>query len=162
MEPPVPLTGPGGYGNKRATTVCTAAATFGLIAGSVIGGPIGKGLIEKYDLLKTIVPEDDSLLIEEEELLIEEEKKHERHTTMYAPAAVFQLIIAIESATLCQTFCLYRIQPFPIYIGAMISAAVIRNIGEYKSGKIQNSIWARSMTLAVSACPCFGNRHDHH
>ncbi len=49
-----------------ATTICTAAATFGLVAGSLIGGPIGKRLIEKNHLLDTIVTEDDSLLVEEE------------------------------------------------------------------------------------------------
>ena len=32
---------------QGATTICTAAATFGLIMGSLIGGPIGKRLIEK-------------------------------------------------------------------------------------------------------------------
>ncbi len=120
-------------GSEGATTVCTAAATFGLIAGSVMGGPIGKGLIEKYDLLKTIVPEDDSLLIEEENLLIEEEKKHERHTTMY-PMAVFQLIIAIGFGTFVSDLLSLTGLTFPIYIGAMIAAAIIRNIGEY-SGK---------------------------
>ena len=120
-------------GSEGATTVCTAAATFGLIAGSVMGGPIGKRLIEKYDLLKTIVPEDDSLLIEEENLLIEEEKKHERHTTMY-PSAVFQLIIAIGLGTLVSDLLSLTGLTFPIYIGAMIAAAIIRNIGEY-SGK---------------------------
>ena len=113
-------------GSEGATTVCTAAATFGLIAGSVMGGPIGKRLIEKYDLLKTIVPEDDSLLIEEE-------KKHERHTTMY-PSAVFQLIIAIGLGTLVSDLLSLTGLTFPIYIGAMIAAAIIRNIGEY-SGK---------------------------
>ena len=71
------------FGVKGASTLCTAAATFGLIAGSIMGGPVGKRLIEKKDLLKTAIPEDDSLLVEEE-------KKHERHTSMY-PAAVFQL-----------------------------------------------------------------------
>ena len=71
---------------KGATTICTAAATFGLIGGSLIGGPLGKRLIEKKDLLSTVVPEDDSLLVEEE-------KKHERHTNLYA-SAVFQLILA--------------------------------------------------------------------
>ena len=120
-------------GSEGATTVCTAAATFGLIAGSVMGGPIGKRLIEKYDLLKTIVPEDDSLLIEEENLRIEEEKKHERHTTMY-PSAVFQLIIAIGLGTLVSDLLSLTGLTFPIYIGAMIAAAIIRNIGEY-SGK---------------------------
>ena len=34
-----------------ATTICTAAATFGLIAGSLIGGPLGKRLVEKKNLL---------------------------------------------------------------------------------------------------------------
>ena len=66
---------------QGATTICTAAATFGLVAGSLIGGPIGKRLIEKKHLLDTIVTEDDSLLIEEE-------KKHERHSNMYAAACV--------------------------------------------------------------------------
>ena len=38
---------------QGATTICTAAATFGLVAGSLIGGPIGKRLIEKKHLLDT-------------------------------------------------------------------------------------------------------------
>ena len=33
------------FGTKGATTICTAAATFGLIAGSLIGGPVGNSLI---------------------------------------------------------------------------------------------------------------------
>ena len=56
---------------QGATTICTAAATFGLIAGSLVGGPLGRRLIEKHNLLATAVTEDDSLLIEDE-------KKHER------------------------------------------------------------------------------------
>ena len=54
------------FGVKGASTLCTAAATFGLIAGSVMGGPVGKRLIEKKNLLDTVVAEDDSLLIEDE------------------------------------------------------------------------------------------------
>ena len=54
------------FGIKGATTLCTAAATYGLIAGSMMGGPLGKMLIERHHLLDTIVPEDDSLLVEEE------------------------------------------------------------------------------------------------
>ena len=48
---------------EGATTICTAAATFGLIAGSLVGGPLGRKLIEKKNLLDTVVPEDDSLLV---------------------------------------------------------------------------------------------------
>lgn len=111
---------------KGATTICTAAATFGLIAGSLIGGPIGKRLIDRKKLLDTAVAEDDSILIEDE-------KKHERHTNMYA-AAVFQLIIAVGIGTIISELLTKTGLTFPIYIGAMIAAAVIRNIGEY-SGK---------------------------
>ena len=114
------------FGISGATTLCTAAATYGLIAGSMMGGPIGKMLIEKHDLLKTVVPEDDSLLVEEE-------MKHERHVSMY-PSAVFQLILAIGIGTIFSKLLSLTGMTFPIYIGAMIAAACIRNVGEY-SGK---------------------------
>ena len=115
------------FGVSGATTVCTAAATFGLIAGSLMGGPIGNKLIKKHNLLDTIKTEDDSFLVEEEE-------KHERHFSMYAPA-VFQLIIAVGIGTIVSELLSLTGMTFPIYIGAMIVAAIMRNIGEY-TGKI--------------------------
>ena len=114
-------------GVSGATTLCTAAATFGLVAGSLIGGPIGRRLIVKHDLLKTVVPEDDSLLVEEG-------KKHERHFSMYAPA-VYQLVLAVGAGTVISYLLTMTGMTFPIYIGAMIVAALMRNIGEY-TGKI--------------------------
>ena len=115
------------FGISGATTVCTAAATFGLIAGSLMGGPIGNILIKKHNLLETIKNDDDTLLVEEEE-------KHERHFSMYAPA-VFQLIIAVGIGTIFSKLLSLTGMTFPIYIGAMIAAAIMRNIGEY-TGKI--------------------------
>ena len=91
-----------------------------------MGGPIGKMLIERHHLLDTAVTEDDSLLVEEE-------IKHERHS-MY-PSAVFQLIIAIGIGTVVSKLLSLTGMTFPIYIGAMIAAACMRNIGEY-TGKI--------------------------
>ena len=114
------------FGIQGATTLCTAAATYGLIAGSMMGGPIGKMLIERHNLLATVVPEDDSLLVEEE-------MKHERHTTMY-PAASFQLIVAMGIGTVLSKLLSLTGMTFPIYIGAMIAAAIIRNVGEYGGG----------------------------
>lgn len=109
-----------------ATTICTAAATFGLITGSLVGGPIGKRLIEKRKLMDNVPTEDDSLLVEDEE-------KHQRHTNMYA-AAVFQLILTIGLGTIFSYFLTKTGLTFPIYIGAMLAAALMRNITEY-SGK---------------------------
>lgn len=108
---------------KGATTICTAAATFGLIFGSLIGGPLGKRLIEKHSLLNTVANDDDSLLVEDE-------KKHERHTNIYADA-VFQLILAIGVGTIFTMLLTKTGLTFPIYIGAMLAAALMRNICEY-------------------------------
>ena len=85
--------------------------------------PLGKKLIEKHSLLNTAANEDDSLLVEDE-------KKHERHTNMYADA-VFQLILAIGVGTIFTMLLTKTGLTFPIYIGAMLAAALMRNICEY-------------------------------
>ena len=115
------------FGIKGATTVCTAAATFGLIIGSTMGGPIGRRLILKHDLLKTAVAEDPSILEEDEQ-------KHHRSVSMYAPAA-YQLAIAMGIGTVLSWLLSMTGMTFPIYIGSMIAAAFMRNIGE-NGGKI--------------------------
>lgn len=115
------------FGINGATTLCTAAATFGLIIGSIMGGPLSRRLIIKHDLMKTVVPEDDSILVEDEQ-------KHHRSVSMYAPAA-YQLAIAMGIGTLVSWSLSYTGMTFPVYIGSMIVAAFMRNIGEY-SGKL--------------------------
>ena len=115
------------FGIKGATTVCTAAATFGLIIGATMGAPIGRRLILKHDLLKTAVSEDPSILEEDEQ-------KHHRSVSMYAPAA-YQLAIAMGIGTVLSWLLSMTGMTFPIYIGSMIAAAFMRNIGEY-GGKI--------------------------
>lgn len=114
------------FGVSGATTLCTAAATFGLVAGSLLGGPLGRRLIIKHDLLKTVVAEDETPLVEEEE------KKH-RSVSMYAPAA-YQIAIAMGIGTIVSWLLSKTGMTFPIYIGAMIVAAIMRNVGEF-SGK---------------------------
>ncbi|MBQ3973134.1 MAG: sodium/glutamate symporter [Lachnospiraceae bacterium] len=116
------------FGLVGATTVCTAAATYGLISGSLIGGPIANHLILKHDLLKTAVMDDDSILVEDE-------AHHVRNLSNYAPAT-YQLVLAVGAGTLVSYFLSKTGMTFPIYIGAMIVAAVIRNVGEY-TGKFE-------------------------
>ncbi len=106
-----------------ATTLCTAAATFGLVAGSLMGGPLGRRLILGKDLLKTAVKADETLLVEEE-------KKHERSVSMYAPAA-YQLALAMGLGTVVSMLLSKTGMTFPIYIGAMIVAAIMRNYSEF-------------------------------
>ena len=112
-------------GISGASTLCTAAATFGLVAGSLMGGPIGRRLILKHDLLKTAVMEDDATLVEDE-------KKHKRSVSMYAPAT-YQIAIAMGLGTIVSWALSKTGMTFPIYIGAMIVAAAMRNISEHKN-----------------------------
>ena len=113
-------------GVNGAITLSTAAATFGLVAGSLLGGPLGRRLIVKHDLLKTAVKADDTLLVEDEE-------KHTRKVSMYQPA-VYQLVLAMGIGTIVSALLTKTGLTFPVYIGAMIVAAIMRNIGEF-SGK---------------------------
>ena len=114
-------------GINGATALCTAAATFGLVAGSLMGGPLGEWLIRKKDLLGTIENEDPGFIIEEE-------KKHQRHISMYADAS-YQLAIAVGLGTIISWLLSKTGMTFPVYIGAMIVAAIMRNVGEL-TGKI--------------------------
>lgn len=116
------------FGLNEATTVCTAAATFGLIAGSLIGGPIANSLIRRKDLLRTAVPIKDELL--------EEEEKATHHRFVHYAPATFQLSLAAGIGTVLSMLLSLTGMTFPVYIGAMIVAAIIRNIGEY-TGKIE-------------------------
>ena len=47
------------------------------------------------------------------------------------PAASFQLIVAMGIGTVLSRLLSLTGMTFPIYIGAMIAAAIIRNVGEY-------------------------------
>ena len=136
---------------QGATTICTAAATFGLIMGSLIGGPIGKRLIEKRNLMDTVATEDDSLLIEDEE-------KHKPHTNMYA-AAVFQLILAIGLGTIFSWLLTKTGLTFPIYIGAMLAALIEISLSIQI---LQPFIWVEINDLGgISLSLCFWNGNDY-
>ena len=115
------------HGLAGASSVCIASATYGLIAGSVIGGPIANSLIVKKNLLTTVSTEDpykDSALVR---------STHEGQIG-YSIAA-FQIAIAAGIGTAFSLLLSKTGMTFPMYIGAMISAAVIRNIGEL-TGKL--------------------------
>ena len=108
---------------EGATTLATAAATFGLVTGSLMGGPLANSLIKKKNLTATAVYEDDSMLVEEE-------IKHRREVSMYAPA-VYQLTLAMGIGTVISFVLSKTGMTFPVYIGSMIVAAIMRNISEY-------------------------------
>ena len=122
-----------GLGLEGATTLCTAAATFGLIAGSLMGGPLGRRLILKHDLLKTAIPV-------EEKLPVHAEEKSGPAAKGYASAA-YQLAIAMGVGTIVSNLLSKTGMSFPVYIGAMIVAAIMRNFSEF-TGKYETPMAA--------------------
>ena len=108
--------------------MCSSDLTFGLIGGSLMGGPLGRRLILKHDLLKTAVPVDDGPLVEDEQ-------KHHRSVRGYAPAA-YQIAIAMGAGTVVSWLLSKTGMNFPVYIGAMIIAAIMRNFSEF-TGKFE-------------------------
>ncbi len=111
-------------GVEGATSVSMASATFGLVMGSAIGGPIGKRLIEKNDLTKGL---EDRARIPEEE--IEEDVKSILQGDM--AKGVYQLALAMGIGTIVSYFLDFTGLNFPSYMGAMIAAALMRNIGDF-------------------------------
>ena len=110
-------------GLQGGSTICIAAATFGLVAGSLIGGPLGRFLINKYDLLKTAIPVDKSYYTGK--------KSYENKILNMYEDAAFQLIIAMGFGTIFSFFFQEMGLTFPVYIGSMLAAAILRNIAEF-------------------------------
>ncbi|AKL96875.1 sodium/glutamate symport carrier protein GltS [Clostridium aceticum] len=106
-----------------ASTVAMASATFGLICGSMLGGPIAKRLIEKNNLVKT-----------ETLVAAAAAAKEENSSTPLVPknfsTAAFQIILAMGIGTVVSLLIQKTGATFPSYIGAMFAAAIIRNISD--------------------------------
>ena len=120
-------------GYPEALTVALTAATFGLIAGSLLGSPMANRLITKNNLVnkKMNQPSDEVAF----DLSIIETKKTTLDTNKIN-MAFFQILIAMALGTYL-TDGLNRLVghwlngvTFPAYIGAMLVAAVIRNISD--------------------------------
>ncbi len=115
------------HGLSQASSLCIASATYGLVAGSVIGGPIAGRLIEKKNLLDTVVEDDpykDS----------SPARSKPDRVAGYSIAA-FQMAVVAGIGTALSMLLSRTGMTFPIYVGAMIVAAVVRNVGEM-TGKI--------------------------
>ena len=111
------------FGLHDATTLCMAAATFGLVGGSLMGGPLGRSLIFSKNLLETAIKADDSILVEEK-------NKHHKSAAKYS-VGFYQIIFAMGAGTIFSEVLTKSGMTFPIYIGAMIVAALMRNYSEF-------------------------------
>lgn len=115
-----------------ATTVAMAAATFGLIAGSSIGGPIAKLLIEKHNLKSSDISD---YSIEDSSSDNQNEQKVSSQSLLSAACTI---LLAMGLGTIISILLEKTGMTFPSYIGAMFAAAIIRNIADLKQGASLN------------------------
>ncbi|MDR2065593.1 MAG: sodium/glutamate symporter [Prevotellaceae bacterium] len=117
-------------GIAGATGIAIASATFGLVAGSLIGGPIGRRLIERNNLLvKQPVPNDEQVVIE-----VKNTDKHlSKDSIIYG---IYQICLAMGTGSVLSAYLESTGLMFPPYVGALVIAALLRNIADF-SGKFK-------------------------
>ncbi len=119
-------------GVSGATTVSFASATFGLVMGSFIGGFVAKNLIENYKLKTPKESQDKSIPLsdfhEDNQAILC------HHKLMKASAYLF---FAMGVGSIISKFIQDTGLTFPSYIGAMIAAAIIRNVCDIRKQEIE-------------------------
>lgn len=123
-------------GLHGAATVSLAAATFGLIAGSMIGGPIAERLIRKKLTSEHMEPKDYTIDpgmagFESEEATPAGQAKHvstNDHEFHQYAKATYALLIVMAIGTVASLLLQRTGITFPTYFGALITAAIARNL----------------------------------
>lgn len=109
-------------GLEAGTTIATAAATFGLVAGALLGGPIGRYLIEHNSLKPN--PETQNMKFGSDEIKTAVDEKR-------MTAATYQVLITIGLGTLVSQLLEMTGIDFPASVGAMTAAAILRNVADH-------------------------------
>ena len=112
------------FGAEGGTTVGVAAATFGLLLGSIVGGPVARKLIIKYKL------KSNSDQIEENK----EEKIYLNSKSIFNSVLIV-IVAALLGTYISKLLNLTKIT-FPYYVGCLFGGAIIRNIADLKYLKI--------------------------
>ena len=115
------------YGIQGSTSVAITAATFGMVAALVLGGPFGEWILNKYNIDPANKPAGADKPDAVDLTVLEEEEHSDARGVIKASAFVF-LAIGIGSVVSAD---LGQLITLPAYIGAMLIAAVIRNIGDF-------------------------------
>lgn len=118
-------------GVKGAEVVAYSSATFGLIAGSLMGGPIANYLIKKHNLLKKAKKEEKQVI---DEFILEKEHKELDGDKIFLGFAVilismfFGTYISDGLNTIIARFS--SIARLPSYIGPMFIGIILRYISD--------------------------------
>ena len=149
-------------GLKGADSIGMAAATFGLIAGSMLGGPLADFIIKRKLTNEQKQPKDFSIDpamagIESDEASpegrTERVSTNEQEFQQYAKAS-YWILFVMGGGTLVSWLLTKTGVKFPAYFGALILAAIVRNtIGVFKyreNGKWESAEKLLDMERIVS------------
>ena len=108
-------------GAVNATTIGTAAATFGLLMGSLVGGPVAKRLIDKYQLKSSYAKEEVVDAKENKNIITD-------NTKMFN--SVIAILVAAGLGTIVGKLLNMTGVTFPYYVGCLFGGAIIRNLSD--------------------------------
>ena len=141
-------------GLQGADTIGMAAATFGLIAGSMLGGPLADFIIRKKLTHEQMQPQDVTIDpamagIESDEASpagrSERMSTNEQEFQQYAKAS-YWILIAMGGGTMLSWLLARTGITFPTYFGALILAAIVRNAIGFIPYK-ENGVWVKADRL---------------
>ena len=143
-----------GMGLHGAGTIGMAAATFGLIAGSMIGGPLAERIIRTKLTHEQVQPQDEEIDpamagIESDEASPAGRTKrvstNEQEFQQYAKAS-YCIILVMGGGTILSWLFAKTGITFPTYFGALILAAITRNTIGFVSYK-EDGKWVKAEKL---------------
>ena len=143
-----------GMGLSGAGTIGMAAATFGLIAGSMIGGPLAEKIVRTKLTHEQIQPHDEDVDpamagIESDEASPTGRAKristNEQEFQQYAKAS-YCIILVMGGGTILSWLFAKTGITFPTYFGALILAAIVRNTIRFVSYK-DDGKWVKAEKL---------------
>ena len=143
-----------GMGLSGAGTIGMAAATFGLIAGSMLGGPLAEKIVRTKLTHEQIQPHDEDVDpamagIESDEASPTGRAKristNEQEFQQYAKAS-YCIILVMGGGTILSWLFAKTGITFPTYFGALILAAIVRNTIGFVSYK-DDGKWVKAEKL---------------
>ena len=118
-------------GLTGASSITIACATFGLVAGSMIGGPLAELLIRRNGLASESLSTDVVTGLEGSEASpeskVERPQSGEKSFREYSKA-VYLLVLAMALGTCLSKLLALTGITFPTYFGSLIAACLIRNV----------------------------------
>ena len=118
-------------GLTGASSITMAAATFGLVAGSLLGGPLGEALIRRYRLAEPSASSDVMTGVEATEASPAARKEaslSEESAFREMLIAACELFIAMALGTGVSKLLALTGITFPTYFGSLLAACLMRNL----------------------------------